>query len=77
MLWVLFMSAYYVETYRPAFPGRGVAVRVLSEREYSIDTLSPGMTSVWHVDHVRTKQEALAVTIERAAGKSVTVSRVF
>lgn len=68
---------YYVETYRPPYPERGIKVRVHAARDYSVDTLSPDMTSVWHVTHVATKQDAVAAVIERAAGRNVTVSQVF
>lgn len=68
---------FYVETYRPAYPEHGIHVRVHTSRDYGTDHLSPGMTSVWHVSHVRTKEEAIAAVIERAAGKNVTVSQVF
>jgi hypothetical protein len=68
---------FYVETYRPAYPDGGIHVRVHTGRDYGTDYLSPGMTSVWHVRHVRTKEAAIAAVIERAAGKNVTVSQVF
>lgn len=71
------MASYFVETYRPPFPQTGARVRAHRDRDYSTDALHPCMTSVWHVTHVRTKDEAIAVVIERAAGKRVTASQVF
>jgi len=71
------MKTYYVETYRPPYPGRGLKICVHAERDYSRDVLSPGMTSVWAVQACRTKEEAIAAVVERAAGKRTAVSRVF
>ena len=68
---------FFVETYRPAYPQKGIKVRAHSGRDYGTDVLSPSMTSVWHVTHVETKEAAIAAVIERAAGLNVTVSRVF
>jgi len=69
------MATYYVETYRPN-PG-SLSVRAYRERDYCRDVLSPSMTSVWRVDTVRNKEQAIAAVIEKAAGKGVAVSRVF
>lgn len=71
------MATYYVETYRPAYPARGVKVRVHSAREYGTDVLNPGMTAVFEVSKISSKPEALALVAEYAAGKPVCVSRVF
>ncbi len=71
------MATFYVETSRPAYPGNGITVTVHRARDYAVDVLSPGMTSVWCVDKVRTKGDAVAAVIERAAGKHVCVSQVF
>ena len=68
---------YYVETYRPPFPERGVRYRVHSQRAYSRDTLSPDMTAVFEVDNARTKAQAVALVIEKAAGHDVTVRRIL
>jgi hypothetical protein len=71
---------YYVETYRPAYPpylGVGVRVRYIREKDYSVDTLSPTMSSVWKVEHVHNGMQALACVIEHAAGKGTAVTRVF
>ena len=71
------MATYYVETYRPAYPGRGIVTRVHAARDFSTDTLNPCMTAVFQVDKVSSKPEAIAAVIERAAGKRVCVSQVF
>ena len=67
------MATFYVETYRPAYPARGVKVRVHREKDYSIDCLSPGMTSVFRVEMVNTKEDAIACVAEHAAGHGVCV----
>jgi hypothetical protein len=62
------MPTYYVETYRPAYPERGVHVRAIRGRDFAEDCLSPTMTTVHAVHNVTTKEEAIACVIEHAAG---------
>lgn len=63
------MATYYVETFRPPDPGHVLRqFRVIPERQYSRDCLSPTLTSLWRVDNVGNKNEALAAVLERAAG---------
>ena len=71
------MATYYVETSRPAYPGNGIKVTVHAARDFSLDVISPDMTSVWQVDKVSSKPEAIAAVIEKAAGKGVCVSQMF
>jgi hypothetical protein len=68
---------YFVETFRPAYPEKGVRVRVHADRDYATDVLHPGMTSVIEVSHVATKDEAIAVALEHAAGIGVAAHRIF
>lgn len=71
------MTTYYVATYRPPYPEKGVKVTVYKEKDYSVDVLPPGMTSVWRVQHVKNRESAIACVIERAAGKGTAVAQVF
>jgi hypothetical protein len=71
------MATLYVETYRPCFPYKGVCVRVHKEKGFNRDALSPDMTSVWEVQGVKTKEDAIACVIEKAAGCRTTVRRLF
>lgn len=59
---------FYVEVYRPAYPDKGIYYRVHSAKQYCKDILSPCLTALWRVGSVKTKQEALAVLLEYAAG---------
>ena len=70
------MASYYVETYRPAYPQRGVRVRVHKARDFGVDLLQPGMTTVYLVECVTTKEEAIACVLERAAGHNTCVRLV-
>ena len=67
---------FYVETSRPPV-SRGVRIRVMNEREYSHDALSPNMTAVFEVDACRTKQEAIACVVEHAAGHTPLVRLLY
>jgi hypothetical protein len=67
----------YIETYRPPFPEKGVRFRVHKEKGFSRDVLSPNMTAVVEVDNVTTKDEAIAVAIERLAGHNTTARVIF
>lgn len=70
------MASYYVETYRPAYPQRGVRVKVHKARNFGVDQLSPDMTTVYLVEYVTTKEEAIACVLERAAGHNTCVRLV-
>ena len=71
------MAMFYVETYRPPYPGKGVEYRVWRQQEFSPDCLSPSMTAVYEVTHCSTKAQAVALVIEHAARFPVTVRLVF
>ena len=62
------MKHYYVEVCRPAYPARGISYRVFTDKEYSTDVLSPCTSAVFRVGCCRSKQEAVALVLEYAAG---------
>lgn len=68
---------YYVATYRPAYPSRDVCLATYKAKGFSYDLLPPTLTSLWRVDHVQSKGQAIACVIEKAAGKGTTVSRII
>lgn len=61
--------SFYVEVFRPAYPQRGICHRVMRAKDFSRDCLNPGMTALFRVDCVTTKQEAISCVLEYAAGK--------
>lgn len=72
---------YLVETVRPPLPNHGSMFRVHrwvvdpDLNDFDVDCLSPNMTSVWKVEEVHTKKEAVAVLIETLAGKDTRAKR--
>lgn len=71
------MGKYVVLTYRPAYPERGVKFQVLPVEAWP-DQAPPTVTAAWHVEGVRTKQEAIAVALEKGAGvQAVTASTIL
>ena len=70
---------FFVETFRPFdnVGNKSIHVRVHKEKEFCRDVLSPSMTAVFKVEHVKRKEEAIACCIEKLAGKGVCVSQVF
>ena len=71
------MKKFYVETYRPPYPQGGIGYTVHAEKDYFRDILSCNMTAVFEVDCCRTKQEAIALVLEFAAGFPVSVRRIL
>jgi hypothetical protein len=72
------VKKFYVCTFRPPHPHYiGLEIIVYRESEYSRDVLPATMTSVWEVECVHNKREAIAAVIEKAAGKGACVRRVF
>jgi len=69
-------KTFYVATYRPCFP-QGVKTIAYREKDYSRDILPPSLTSLWEVNHVNTKAEAIACVIEKGAGKGVAVKQLI
>ena len=70
----------YVATDRPPHPnGKRHKLKTVAwhEEDFSYDVLPPTITSLWQVDCVHTKDEAIAAVIEKAAGKSVVVRRLI
>ena len=67
------MATYFVETFRPPHPERGLKHAVYSYREFSLDVLNAGMTAVFEVSQVSTKPEAIAAVLEHAAGYGTSV----
>jgi hypothetical protein len=67
------MATFYVYTYRPTFPEKGVKYDVVKAKDFSNDCLPPTLTTLFQVDNVTTKQEALAVVLEHAGGYAVSV----
>jgi hypothetical protein len=68
------MPGFIVETYRPAYPERGVRVRVHRQDDWP-DCASPSMTTAWHVDYCK-RSEAIALALEAAAGLRVVGQRL-
>lgn len=68
---------FFVYTYRPPYPENGLRVEALKEKDYCIDLLPATVTSVWRVDAVTKKQEAIAAVVEFAAGKKVCVQQII
>jgi hypothetical protein len=69
---------FYIEVSRPLSTkfGRahiGCAFRVFRSSEYCADVLSPCMTAVIEVDCAGSKDEAVAVALEKLAGENVAV----
>lgn len=62
------MATYYVEVYRPAYPQIGVKIAVHRREQFSLDALNPGMRACFRVENATSKQEAIAIALERAAG---------
>lgn len=67
----------YVATYRPPYPEKGVKVIVWKEKEYSRDIVPATVTSLWEVDNVKTRVDAISCVIEKGAGKNVTVRQMI
>lgn len=67
-------TGFVVETYRPAYPERGLRVRVHRERDWP-DCASPTMTTAWFVDCC-TRSAAIALALEVAAGLPVVGQRL-
>lgn len=64
------MKRFYVAVYRPE---KGIKYIAYSEKEYSTDILPPTITVVFQVGCCATKQEAIALVMESAAGINVDV----
>jgi hypothetical protein len=60
------MKKYYITTYRPAYPQRGVKLVATVANDFSQDCLPP-TASATVVSQGRTKAEAIAFAIERLA----------
>lgn len=71
------MKRFYVAVYRPAYPERGIKYAVYSERQYSVDILPPAVTCVFVVGCCASKEEAVALVMESAAGARVDVRCVL
>lgn len=61
---------YLVETFRPAYPDRGVRWKVHSGKTFTFADLHPCVTSLTEV-HANGRGDAIAIVIERGAGKNV------
>jgi hypothetical protein len=70
-------KTFYVVIYRPPFPDRGVKHIIYREDEYGSEVTPPNITAVFRVQHVTTKQEALACCVEKLAGYNVSVSPII
>lgn len=68
---------YYVATYRPPHPEGGLHFIVYKDKDYAIDVLPATVTSLWRVESVTKKDEAIACVMEFAAGKKVCVTRIL
>lgn len=71
---------YYIATYRPPYPEAlhsRVQFNIYRKDRYSASILPATTTAVLRVDNVQNKQEAIAVALEYAAGRKVTVSKVL
>ena len=68
---------YFVVTYRPPYPENGLKVIAYKEKDFAVDILPATVTSLWRVECVTKKEEAIAAVIEHAAGKKVCVTRLF
>lgn len=66
-------KVFWVETFRPPYPSRGVGCRVHCGTDFDYDKLSANLTSLWEVHGAATKSEAIALVAEKAAGFNVTV----
>lgn len=71
------MAAYIVEVYRPAYPDkRGVSFEVTRETHWNVDSCSPCMTALFRVDCCKNKNQAVALCLEKLAGKPVSVIQI-
>ena len=71
------MPTFHLETLREPYPAKGVSFRCHKDKGFSRDSLSPSMTSVHRVEGVNTKDEAVAVALEKLAGINVSVYPEF
>jgi hypothetical protein len=65
---------YYVETFR--HNGK-VGFNVRRAADFSVDTMSPQMTAVFRVTHVKNGKDAVSCILEYAAGFQPCVQLVY
>jgi hypothetical protein len=70
-------KTYFVETYRDPVTPFGVHFRVHKSEDFSNNRLHIGSTSVFRVEGASSKQEAVALVIEKFAGKNVRVAFMY
>ncbi len=75
------MATFYVEAVRLPFGGPKACVKVgytvKRAADWGVDVVSPDMTAVFRVEHVRTATEAVACVLEYAAGLGPCVQLVM
>ena len=72
------MSKRIIEVYRPCFSNGGVKVRLkVHGPSFSRDDLQPTMTAVFEATGVNTKEEAIAICLEKLAGFDTTAHLIM
>ena len=71
------MPTYYLYTFRPPYPEKRVKLNIMNEKEYCVDVLPSPVTSAYRVENVRSRAEAIAIALEKLAGKPTTVYQVI